>query len=212
MANTVTAADGTEIYRNELDIIADEYIQQLDDPAMIYNPSMFRGMLKHIFNSKFKIGKHDKRLNNKNSNIDYSDINLLYELWDIYTSFCCRYNQIPIMFNYSVMTGISLDCLNDWENGNSRGNSGEFSSTHCQMIKNFKKECENSIFDKMINGNVKNPAGLIFPLKARYGWVETAPMQVQNPNQLRSIEQIEQELGLQIADKSSDIVLPDADF
>ena len=155
---------------------ADEYINNLsDDPEeiklLMRKSPIFKGMLKYIYINIFKPDKNTKTYNNikQNSNIDYGDIDLLNGLWDIYTSLCYRYLQCPTILNFSLFTGISVDCFNDWRNGNQRAGGDKATSAHRQSYQKWLKECESAAYDLALSGN---PGGM-FILKANYGYTET---------------------------------------
>ena len=84
-----------EVYENEIEIYAEDYIKSLANEDDIYKVSTFKGMLKHIFKHVFKAKKNEKTLYQLKTNIDTSDIDTINEIWDIYTSLCYKYNHNP---------------------------------------------------------------------------------------------------------------------
>ena len=44
-----------EVYENEIEIYAEDYIKSLANEDDIYKVSTFKGMLKHIFKHVFKV-------------------------------------------------------------------------------------------------------------------------------------------------------------
>lgn len=180
-----------DVYENDIHRLFDEYVSSLDSDIescniQIYRTPIFKGALKYIYNNRFKIGPKDIKYNNKNSNLDYSDIDTIDGIWDIYTALCYKYRQNPTLLNFSIMTGIAHATLTDWTNGNCRNNE-ELGSSHCQSAKKWLKECESAAYDVAMSGN---PGGM-FILKANYGYTE-APQQIQiiGQDQGKSIEQI----------------------
>lgn len=176
MANTVRAENGTEVYKRDVDVIADEYIAETfpdcdkDEIKTLMRKSQpFRGMLKYINSRLFKLKEGDIKYNNKNSNIDYGDIDYIDKLWDIYTSLCYRYLQAPTLLNFSLFTGIAHETLTDWTNGHYRAGGDAASSAHCQSAKKWLKECESALYDSAMAGN----PGAMFLLKSNYGYTET---------------------------------------
>ena len=194
-----------DVYENDIHRLFDEYVNSLDSDIesagiQVYRTPIFKGALKYIYNNMFKITDKDIRYNNKNSNIDYSDIDTIDGIWDIYTSLCYKYRQNPTLLNFSILTGIAHATLTDWTNGNSR-NDEKLGSSHCHSAKKWLKECESAAYDVAMSGN---PGGM-FILKANYGYTE-APQQIQfiGQDQGKSIEQIvaEHSKGAQIEDSS----------
>ena len=171
MANTVRAENGAEVYEDKIKYYADEYINTLDDPDSINNnPSLFTGMIKYIYKYLFKPKRNDKVLYNSNSVLDTGDIELLDNIWNIYTELCYRYNKRPTLLNFSLLVGIGNDVFNSWIRGEYRTGENGASSPHCQTAKKWKAECESSLVD---GATERNSVGCIFALKANYGYTET---------------------------------------
>ena len=176
MANMVRAENGAEIYETRIHELADEYINNLDDPESINNnPSLFTGMIKYIYKYLFKPGKKDKVLYNSNTVLDTGDIGLLDDIWEIYTSLCYRYNKRPTLLNFSLLIGIGNDVINSGIRGEYRAGQDGASSPHCQTAKKWKAECESSLVD---GATERNSVGCIFALKANYGYTE-APQRIE---------------------------------
>ena len=179
MANTVRAENGVEVYEDKIKYYADEYINTLDDPESINNnPSLFTGMIKYIYKHLFKPGKRDKVLSNSNSNLDLSDIDLLDNIWSIYTELCYRYSKRPTILNFSLMIGVDNTTIDSWRRGEYRAGDEGTSSTRSQTVKKWLKECESSLVD---GATERNSVGCIFALKANYGYTET-PQRVEIVN------------------------------
>ena len=179
MSNTVKAENGAEIYETKIHEYADEYINTLDDPESINNnPSLFTGMIKYIYKHLFKPGKKDKVLSNSNSNLDLSDIDLLDNIWGIYTELCYKYSKRPTILNFSLMIGVDNTTIDSWRRGEYRAGDEGASSTRSQTVKKWLKECESSLVD---GATERNSVGCIFALKANYGYTET-PQRVEIVN------------------------------
>ena len=171
MANTVRAENGAEIYEDKIYYYADEYINNLPDPESIYNnPSLFTGMIKYIYKFLFKPGKKDKVLSNSNSNLDLSDIELLDNIWGIYTELCYKYSKRPTILNFSLMIGIDNTTILSWKDGEYRSGGEGASSERSRTVKKWYSECESSLVD---GATERNSVGCIFALKANYGYTET---------------------------------------
>lgn len=171
MANTVRAENGAEIYETKIHEYADEYINTLNDPESINNnPSLFTGMIKYIYKHLFKPGKKDKVLYNTNTVLDTGDIDIIDDIWSIYTELCYKYNKRPTLLNFSLLVGVSNDTFTTWEQGEYRGGGDGAGSAHSRTVKKWRKECESSLVD---GATERNSVGCIFALKANYGYTET---------------------------------------
>ena len=171
MANTIRTENGAEIYENKIMVLADEYIDSLPDPESINNnPSLFTGMIKYIYKHLFKPGKRDKVKYNANTVLDTGDIDLLNNIWDVYTELCYKYNKRPTILNFSLLIGVSSDTIDTWRRGEYRAGSDGASSAYSDSVKKWLKECESSLVD---GATERNSVGCIFALKANYGYTET---------------------------------------
>ncbi len=220
MANTVKAENNTEVYTDDMFVYADGYIDTLHDKDSIYNSTghTFTGMIKYI-NRHMEFTKDI-----------YADINILNNIWEVYTELVYKYNQKPTIEEYALLIGVSRDTIYQWLNGTSRGSiyrdkdgnviddfftwqsnhrgepyTQEPSSSRSDTIKKWQEECRLGRYKSAASGNV----GGIFLCKAVDGMVETAPVQVENQAQRRTLEQIEQERVGRLPDK---MTMPDADF
>lgn len=177
MSNTVKAENGAEVYEHRIYELADDYIFKTfkddcsDDEikTLMRKSQPFKGMLKHIYNNLFKIKDNDIKYNNKNSSIDYGNIDLLNDLWGIYTSLCYKYLQNPTLLNFSIFTGIDQTTFDSWKNEDYRSGADGASSEHSKSYKKWLKECESALYDTAMTGN----PGAMFLLKSNYGYTET---------------------------------------
>lgn len=204
MGNTVRAENGVEVYESRIHELADEYINTLADPESINNnPSLFTGMIKYIHKKLFKPNRNDKVLYNSNSVLDTGDIELLDNIWNIYTELCYRYNKRPTLLNFSLLVGIGNDVFNSWIRGEYRAGENGASSPHCQTAKKWKAECESSLVD---GATERNSVGCIFALKANYGYTET-PQRIEITG--ANTPALSQEDIRRIADQAGKETLPD---
>lgn len=209
MGNAVRAENGMEVYKEKVLEIADEYTAETfpdcaeDEIKMLMRKSQpFKGMLKYVNNRLFKLKDGDIKYNNKNSNIDYGDIDYINRLWDIYTSLCYRYLQNPTLLNFSLFTGIANETFSDWISGNYRGGTDGASSVHCQTAKKWQEECEAALYDTAMTGN----PGAMFLLKSNYGYTET-PQRIEITG--ANAPALSQEDIRQIADQARKESLPE---
>lgn len=168
MNNTIKSTDGIEVYEDKIKYYADEYISTLDDPESINNnPSLFTGMVKYINKHLFR-----------NNPVNNDNINLLDDIFNIYTSLCYKYSKRPTLLNFSLLVGISNDTFNAWKNGEYRRGPDGAGSAHGLTVKKWLAECESSLLD---GATERNSIGCIFALKANYGYAET-PQRVEIVN------------------------------
>ena len=204
MGNAVKAGNGAEVYESRIHELADDYISTLSDPESINNnPSLFTGMIKYIYKYLFKPKRNDKVLYNSNSVLDTGDIELLDNIWGIYTELCYRYNKRPTLLNFSLLVGIGNDVFNSWIRGEYRAGENGASSPHCQTAKKWKAECESSLVD---GATERNSVGCIFALKANYGYTET-PQRIEIAG--ASAPALSQEDIRQIADQARKESIPE---
>ncbi len=206
--NTVQTQDGAEVYINKILELADDYINDLDNPDEIKNNNnLFNGLIKYISVNYFK-----------NNPVDYSDIEYIDSIWDLYTSLCYKYNKSPTIIEFCLMINISRDTVWDWKKNNTRAYKyytingelikdfpswrmnhpkdeyrQELSTTHCDTVKKWLAECEQALYR---GATEKNSVGCIFALKANYGYTETAPIPTVNTHQQElTMQDIQQRLA-----------------
>ena len=180
MSNAIKAENGIEVYEHDIKYYADEYISQLPEKedSINNNPSLFTGMIKYIYKHLFKPGKKDKVKYNANTNLDTGDIELLNNIWEVYTELCYKYNKRPTILNFSLLIGIDNRTIDTWRRGEFRAGEDGTSSAHSQTVKKWLAECESSLVD---GATERNSVGCIFALKANYGYTET-PQRVEIVN------------------------------
>ena len=174
--NTELAYNGTKVYTNDMFYYADEYISTLNKPEDIYASNVFTGLIKYIRrNIKF-----DKDI--------YEDIDVLNDIWEVYTELVYKYMQKPTIEEFSLLIGIHRDTIYSWMNGETRKSdySERLGTSRSDTIKKWQDECRLGRYKSAAAGNV----GGIFLCKAVDGMVETAPVLVANPEQHRTAEQI----------------------
>lgn len=182
--NTVMTDSGIEIYTDRMFIYADEYINTLKDKDSIYNTvgHTFTGMIKYI-------NRHMRF----NKDVICADINILNDIWEIYTELVYKYNQKPTIEEYALLIGVSRETLYSWMRGEYRSTDicEKLGSSRPDTVKKWQEECKLGRYKSAASGNV----GGIFLCKAVDGMVETAPVQVQNQVQHRTPEQIAADYG-----------------
>lgn len=186
--NTITTDQGIEVYIDTINYYADEYINTLYDQEEIHKPNsnQFTGMIKYI---NRHVGFDRKILEN---------INILNNIWDIYTELVYKYNQKPTIEEYALLIGIHRDTLYSWAKGECRADDycEKLGLKRSDTVKKWQEECALGRYKSAASGNV----GGIFLCKAVDGMAETAPVQVGQQ------QGIPQQTAQQIADKYKDVL------
>lgn len=161
-----TTEEKTEVYNNAIEEAISQYcidhnLEQKDLYAM--DQSRWNSVLMYIYQYAFKPVNTDKRQYNEHSNINYSDIDLLKSVCNIYINLCYEYSKEISILGFSKLTGINPDTIYTWgkEDGLSRGTS--------DIYKNLNREREESLSVRLVSGK-GNPVGILGILNRHYGW------------------------------------------
>ena len=164
MNNTVTASNGAEIYLSRLYELADEYVEceYVGEGKNI--PQSAAAMMFYI-SDRIEKPSHD-------------DIEQLDKVFQAYVKICCKYGILPTLELFGILIQTSPSTFSDWQNGEYR-----VTSAHGKTVKKWKETCRGLVVNRLHNspgGNVN----LIFCAKACYGMVETAPVPIENKEQV----------------------------
>lgn len=161
-----TTEEKTEVYNNAIEEAISQYcidhnLEQKDLYTM--DQSRWNSVLMYIYQYAFKPVNTDKRQYNEHSNINYSDIDLLKSVCNIYINLCYEYSKEISILGFSKLTGINPDTIYTWgkEDGLSRGTS--------EIYKNLNREREESLSVRLVSGK-GNPVGILGILNRHYGW------------------------------------------
>ena len=187
--NTITTADGIEVYTSQITEIADRYISDLEDKESIYDYTVFTDML-------LSISDNMTPLNN------YNDITVLDNLFNTYKRLCSKYRVLPTLYDFSMMINIDPSTITSWINGDYRGGP---TSPHSKTAKKWKHYCAGRLASNLSNSKGTD-ANKIFIAKAAYGMAETkAVEQEQITGARKTVEQIAQDIGAdQLEDQDAD--------
>lgn len=187
--NTITTADGIEVYTSQITEIADRYISDLEDIDSIYTYEVFTDLLLYISDNMTP-------LNN------YNDITVLDNLFNIYKRLCSKYRVLPTLYDFSMMINIDPSTITSWINGDYRGGP---TSPHSKTAKKWKQYCAGRLASNLSNSKGTD-ANKIFIAKAAYGMAETkAVEQEQITGARKTVEQIAQDIGVdQLEDQDAD--------
>ena len=194
MENSIVSHNGIEIYKSDIDILCDEYINSLPLPDLVYSKvNVFTGMLNYIYNHSVKpLLDSDKSY--------FNNYSLLDDIFNrLYIPVCSKYNKTPTVLAFSVLTGIDYDNLTDIKNGIYRGNGTKVNINNSRIVKKWFKTCESSLVNKTVD---ESSIGSMFLLKSVYQYSENNTVTVIN-----TIDNNQDPLTIQ--EKYSKVGLPD---
>lgn len=162
--NTVVCENGSEVYLNRLYELADEFIE-----------SEYIGEEKNIAQSApaMMLYIHDRIPKPEH------DIEKLDKMFDIFVRICCKYQILPTLELFGLLTSINPNTFSAWSNGEYKNLTPAFSLT----TKKWKAICRSLVVNRLHNSTSAN-VNLIFVAKACYGLVETCPIPVENKEQI----------------------------
>lgn len=170
--NTVKAADGTEVFRNDIMLYLNMFCEEQNiDNMKKESQSVWNGALryirKHVFidrdmlKTKENIKIHNNAIPSTFNAYDYDMVN---GLCDLYIDLCFIYDKEVSIIGFSNLTGISPDTLNEW--GNERVGLSSTSAVIHKKLRDFREE---SLSNKLVSGK-QNPVGILGVLNHHYAW------------------------------------------
>ena len=203
-----TTEEKTEVYNNAIEEAISQYcidhnLEQKDLYAM--DQSRWNSVLMYIYQYAFKPVSTDKRQYNENSNINYSDIDLLKSVCNIYINLCYEYSKEISILGFSKLTGINPDTIYTWgkEDGLSRGTS--------DIYKNLNREREESLSVRLVSGR-GNPVGILGILNRHYGWNMGQPRGQDSRQKAPDLPGLERKYLEQTPDQGQKPELPKPEF
>lgn len=203
-----TTEEKTEVYNNAIEEAISQYcinhnLEQKDLYAM--DQSRWNSVLMYIYQYAFKPVNTDKRQYNENSNINYSDIDLLKSVCNIYINLCYEYSKEISILGFSKLTGINPDTIYTWgkEDGLSRGTS--------DIYKNLNREREESLSVRLVSGK-GNPVGILGILNRHYGWNMGQPRGQDSRQKAPDLPGLERKYLEQTPDQGQKPELPKPEF
>lgn len=178
-----------------IDRIVNDYTSTLKDIDLMYSAkgNAFTGLIKKLH----------KKLNITSA--VYDDINTLNDIWDVYTELCYRFNQYPTIQEFALLIGSSRETIYAWMREDTRLDyCSSLNLSRSDTVTKWANECKIGRYKLASTGNV----GGIFLCKAVDGMVETAPMQVKQSSEYKSIEQIASERGLELHENQTQLPPP----
>lgn len=167
-----TALTPDAIYQNKIYELVDDVKQEprfanKSDEELKQDKSFFPSLVNYIYNNY--IGD---LLDNKHCKPQkYEDIKLLDYLFNIYVDlvFNYKWNNRPLIIEFSLFTGIARDTIYNWSNGlDNNIKSGRTSEATTRLksdtVRKWIATCERALIDG--NDTIKD----IFILKAKHGY------------------------------------------
>ena len=203
-----TTEEKTEVYNNAIEEAIAQYcmdhsLEQKDLYAM--DQSRWNSVLMYIYQYAFKPVNTDKRQYNEHSNINYSDIDLLKSVCNIYINLCYEYSKEISILGFSKLTGINPDTIYTWgkDDGLSRGTS--------EIYKNLNREREESLSVRLVSGR-GNPVGILGILNRHYGWNMGQPRGQDSRQKAPDLPGLERKYLEQTPDQGQKPELPKPEF
>ena len=203
-----TTEEKTEVYNNAIEEAISQYcinhnLEQKDLYAM--DQSRWNSVLMYIYQYAFKPVDTDKRQYNEHSNINYSDIDLLKSVCNIYINLCYEYSKEISILGFSKLTGINPDTIYTWgkDEGLSRGTS--------DIYKNLNREREESLSVRLVSGK-GNPVGILGILNRHYGWNMGQPRGQDSRQKAPDLPGLERKYLEQTPDQGQKPELPKPEF
>ena len=189
--NAITTVDGMEVYKNNINYYADEYIRrelELDHVDQDSKQIVKDNFVDMLFYISDRITKPDN-----------ADIKALDYIFNVYVRLCSKYGVNPTLEAFSFLVDIDRTTFTNWLNGQYR------TAEHLNTVKKWLNICKGFLVNNL--GNSKGTdANKIFIAKAAYGMAETkAVEQEQITGARKTVEQIAQDIGVdQLEDQEAD--------
>lgn len=203
-----TTEEKTEVYNNAIEEAISQYCIEhnlKNNDLYTMDQSRWNSVLMYIYQYVFKPIETDKRQYNENSNIDYSNIDLLKSVCNIYINLCYEYSKEISILGFSKLTGINPDTIYTWgkDEGLSRGTS--------DIYKNLNREREESLSVRLVSGK-GNPVGILGILNRHYGWNMGQPRGQDSRQKAPDLPGLERKYLEQTPEQGQKPELPEPEF
>ena len=203
--NSITTAEGLEVYSDLLLSGVDEYIainNGIDLTAI--TQLRWKDLLYFLHDNYIKPRKTELLRVDGNINNQY-DVDKVSAVYDIYTRLCAKYEKIVITADFLTLTGIPDETFYRWKRKGSAG----FSIKGCEFAEKVKRTNEDSIVSAMISTG-RNPVSYIAMLNHYHDWQTTATANGTNESRKNPAE-IAAAHGLSL-ERADSVGLPAPDF
>lgn len=185
----------TEVFENDIQLYLSMFCEDngIEDMSK-ESQQRWTAALMFINRNVFKANGNIVRYNNKNSIIDYKDIEQIDSIYNIYSYLCYLYDKEITIDGFSKLTGITTQTLYNWEKKEYRSNKyysvetgeeikdiaewkmnhrGEYrtelSTTHLDFMQKLRQDEEESTYQKGANCR-GNQTIFLARLNRRNGW------------------------------------------
>lgn len=164
-----------KIYNNTIYSLVDDFINEnyagLTDQELKQDKAFFPLLVKYIYDNYIGDLLKNKTVYKVNKIKPEYNINNIDLLFDIYIDLVYKYkwNNRPLIIEFSLFTGINRDTFYDWLKGNNNNNicglSGDITTSGISdTVSKWVATCERALVDG--NDTIKD----IFILKAKHGY------------------------------------------
>ena len=163
------------IYNNNIELYVDDFIMfnypDKTREELKQDKAFFPLLVKYIYDNYIGDLLKNKTIHKVNKIKPEYNINNIDLLFDIYIDLVYKYkwNNRPLIIEFSLFTGINRDTFYDWLNGNNNNNicglSGDITTSGISdTVSKWVATCERALVDG--NDTIKD----IFILKAKHGY------------------------------------------
>lgn len=161
-----------EIYDNDIQFYLREFCELHNIPDMKKeSQSVWNGALHYIYKNLFKGTdklKSKHKFNNGSIQITTCgayDLDKVMQVLDVYIyDLCLPYDKEVSQVGFHALTGITLETIESWGNGDSR-----VGSSAPEIYKKLRSMREESLSNKLVTGK-QNPVGVLGVLNRHYQW------------------------------------------
>lgn len=148
---------GIEFYSHRYMELADQWLEERQVDLSNFRKTQFMDLIYYI---------HDRM-----EKVTTNELDKLNNMFDAYVRLCGRFEIIPSITTFAILSDVSRDTFQSWGDGERRTKSVEY----VQSYKRWLKVCEGHLTNSIENSD-KAPIGQIFSAKCNYQWRETAPI------------------------------------
>ena len=99
-----------------LKVYADDHATDKNCDLHKINQMRWNAILLFVYKHVYAITDSDVRYNNKKTNIDLDDVQLINNICDLYINICYEYGKEVSIQGFSKLTGISDEAIRLWSN------------------------------------------------------------------------------------------------
>lgn len=157
--------DKFKVYQSDIDILCDEYIDDLPIPDQIYSKAApFNGLLLYLYQKRF--GRII------NANREYANSKYDFQLLDnifhkVYLPLCYKYSKTPTVSSFCNFCNMSYENISNIKQGIYQSCGSKTNNISTSIAKKWYEICECSLINKTVE---ESSIGSMFILKAVHGY------------------------------------------